>query len=323
MHDQQEMKPVPVDRVRKVAVIGAGTIGASWAACFLANGLEVIAVDPVVEEKELRRAIDGMMSALESMGYPAPADTSRLQFSASIDGGLAPAQFVQESVPERLDLKRETLRELEIVIGPQVIISSSATALIPSDIQEEAKLPQRVIVGHPFNPPHLIPLVEVSGGERTAPEALAWAMQFYRAISKAPVLMKREAYGHIANRLAAALFREAVHLMAEGISTVEDIDEVISQGPGLRWALQGPFTTYHLAGGAEGIAHYMRHLGPTQEARWRTLGDPKLSGELVDRIVRDVQDSVAGLSFAQLARYRDAGLVEIHRLKEGLAADSS
>ncbi|MYC93659.1 MAG: 3-hydroxybutyryl-CoA dehydrogenase [Caldilineaceae bacterium SB0661_bin_32] len=317
------MTPVPVEQVRKVAVVGAGTIGASWAACFLANGLEVIAVDPVVDEGKLRRAIDGMMPALESIGFPVLADTSRLQFSATIGGELAAAQFVQESVPERLELKRETLRELESVIDPQVIVSSSATALIPTDIQEEAKHPQRVIVGHPFNPPHLIPLVEVSGGERTAPEALAWAAEFYRAIGKAPVLMKREAYGHIANRLAAALFREAVHLVAEGIAAVGDIDEVITQGPGLRWALQGPFTTYHLAGGAEGIAHYMRHLGPTQEARWRTLGEPELTDELVDRIVRDVHESVAGLSSAQLARFRDTGLVEIHRLKEGLTADSS
>lgn len=323
MHQQQNVTPVPVDEVRKVAVVGAGTIGASWAACFLANGLDVMAVDPAVEERELRHTIDGMMPALESIGYPTCADTSRLQFSASIGDELAAAQFVQESVPERLDLKRETLRDLESVIGPQVIVSSSATALIPTDIQRNAKQPLRLIVGHPFNPPHLIPLVEVSGGERTAPEALAWAMEFYRAIGKAPVLMKREAYGHIANRLAAALFREAVHLVAEGISTVGDIDEVITQGPGLRWALQGPFTTYHLAGGVEGIAHYMSHLGPTQEARWRTLGEPKLTDELVDRIVRDVHESVAGLSSAQLARYRDTGLVEIHRLKEGLTADSS
>jgi len=323
MRQQQAVMPVPLDEVRRVAVIGAGTIGASWAACFLANGLEVMAVDPVVDEGKLRRAIGGMMPALESIGYPTLADTSRLQFSASIGDELAAAQFVQESVPERLELKRETLRELESVIDPQVIVSSSATALIPTDIQEEARQPQRVVVGHPCNPPHLIPLVEVSGGERTAPEALSWAVEFYRAIGKAPVLMKREAYGHIANRLAAALFREAVHLVAEGISTVGDIDEVITQGPGLRWALQGPFTTYHLAGGAEGIAHYMRHLGPTQEARWRTLGEPKLTDELVDRIVRDVHESVAGLSSAQLARFRDTGLVEIRRLKEGLTADSS
>ena len=142
-------------------------------------------------------------------------------------------------------------------------------------------------------------------------------------MGKAPVRMKKEAYGHIANRLTAALFREAVHLVAEGITTVEGVDEVITQGPGLRWALQGPFTTYHLAGGAGGIAHYMRHLGPTQEARWRTLGEPKLTDDLVAQIVRDVQESVAGLSVAQLTSIRDAGLVELHRLKKGLPAQST
>ena len=323
MTENQTAIQVPVDQIQRVAVIGAGTIGASWAAYFLANGLDVIAVDPVRDEADLRRAIDGMLPALESLGLAPCADSSRLQFSAQIGTELAAAQFVQESVPERLTIKRETLRVLESVIGPQVIVSSSSTAMLPSDIQAEARHPQRMIVGHPFNPPHLIPLVEIAGGMQTAPHALAWALEFYRAIGKAPVLMKKEAYGHVANRLTAALFREAVHLVAEGITTVEDIDEVVTQGPGLRWALQGPFTTYHLAGGAGGIAHYMRHLGPTQEARWRELGEPRLTDELVAQIIEDVQESVAGLSVAQLTRIRDAGLVELHRLKESLPAQFS
>ena len=323
MTENQTAIQVPVDQIQRVAVIGAGTIGASWAAYFLANGLDVIAVDPVRDEADLRRAIDGMLPALESLGLAPCADSSRLQFSAQIGTELAAAQFVQESVPERLTIKRETLRVLESVIGPQVIVSSSSTAMLPSDIQAEARHPQRMIVGHPFNPPHLIPLVEIAGGMQTAPHALAWAMEFYQAIGKAPVLMKKEAYGHVANRLTAALFREAVHLVAEGITTVEDIDEVVTQGPGLRWALQGPFTTYHLAGGAGGIAHYMRHLGPTQEARWRELGEPRLTDELVAQIIEDVQELVAGLSVAQLTRIRDTGLVELHRLKESLPAQFS
>ena len=323
MTENQTAIQVPVDQIQRVAVIGAGTIGASWAAYFLANGLDVIAVDPVRDEADLRRAIDGMLPALKSLGLAPCADSSRLQFSAQIGTELAAAQFVQESVPERLTIKRETLRVLESVIGPQVIVSSSSTAMLPSDIQAEARHPQRMIVGHPFNPPHLIPLVEIAGGMQTASHALAWALEFYRAIGKAPVLMKKEAYGHVANRLTAALFREAVHLVAEGITTVEDIDEVVTQGPGLRWALQGPFTTYHLAGGAGGIAHYMRHLGPTQEARWRELGEPRLTDELVAQIIEDVQESVAGLSVAQLTRIRDAGLVELHRLKESLPAQFS
>ncbi len=307
-----------MDRLHTVAVIGAGTIGASWAACFLANGLHVVAVDPVREETDLRRAIDGMTQALESIGLAHAVDQRRLRFSAHINDDLAAVQFVQENVPERLETKRETFQRLETVIGQQVIVSSSATALIPSDIQAGARHPERLLVGHPFNPPHLIPLVEVSGGAQTAPEVLDWAMGFYRAIGKAPVRMKREAYGHIANRLASALFREAVHLVAEGFTTVEDIDEVITQGPGLRWALQGPFTTYHLAGGDEGFAHYMHHLGRSQEARWQTLGEPSLTEELITKLVNEVEEATAGSSQAQLARIRDTGLVELLHLKNSL-----
>ena len=318
MHPQPSAEPFSLDRLHSVAVIGAGTIGASWAACFLANGLEVVAVDPVREEIDLRRAIDGMIPALESIGLAAGIDQRSLRFYSHIGDELSSAQFVQENVPERLDVKRETLRLLETVIGPHVVVSSSATALIPSDIQADARHPQRLLVGHPFNPPHLIPLVEVSGGAQTAPEVLDWAMEFYRAMGKAPVRMKREAYGHIANRLAAALFREAVHLVAEGITTVEDVDEVITQGPGLRWALQGPFTTYHLAGGDGGIAHYLRHLGPSQEARWQTLGEPSLTEELSTKLVSAVEEAAAGRSPAQLARARDTGLVELLRLKNSL-----
>lgn len=318
MYPHPSAEPFSVDRLHTVAVIGAGTIGASWAACFLANGLDVLAVDPVREELDLRRAIDAMMPALESIGLAAGVDHRRLRFASQIGKKLAAVQFVQESVPERLETKRETLRKLETVIGPQVVVSSSATALIPSDIQAGASHPERLLVGHPFNPPHLIPLVEVSGGAQTAPEVLDWAMEFYRKIGKAPVLLKREAYGHIANRLAAALFREAVHLVAEGFTTVEDIDEVITQGPGLRWALQGPFTTYHLAGGDEGFAHYMHHLGPSQEARWQTLGQPSLTEELITKLVNEVKEATAGSSPAQLACIRDTGLVEILRLKNSL-----
>ncbi len=301
--------------IQQVAVIGAGTIGASWAAYFLARGLDVAVVDPARPEVDVRQAIDGMWPALESLGLPPGADPSRMRFSAAIDARLASAQFVQENVPEHLPLKQETLRALEEVIGPEAIVSSSASALLASEIQAEARHPQRVLVGHPFNPPHLIPLVEVVGGAQTAPEAVRWALDFYRAIGKTPVQVKKEAVGHIANRLTAALFREAVHLVAEGSATVEDIDTIIAQGPGLRWAWQGPFTTYHLAGGSGGIAQYLHHLGPTQELRWQTLGSPQLTTELAAQIVREVEEMMAGLSLTQLAQTRDTGLIELHRLK--------
>lgn len=323
MNISYDATPIPVEHVERVAVIGAGTIGASWAACFLANGLDVIAVDPVRSEVDLRNAVDGMMPALASLGLTKEIDPGQLQFLNSVGKGLADVQFVQENVPERLETKRRTLQELESVIDPTVVVSSSATAMVPSEIQSGAKYPQRVIVGHPFNPPHLIPLVEIAGGKETAETVLSWAVEFYRFIGKTPVLMKREVYGHIANRLASALFREAVHLVAEGIATVGDVDQVITQGPGLRWALQGPFTTYHLAGGSEGISHYLTHLGPTQEARWLTLGEPELTDELVDRIVCEVQETLTQNSVAELAANRDQGLLELHKLKEGLSTHSA
>ena len=296
--------------VQQVAVIGTGTVGASWAAYFLAQGLHVAAVDPAITEADLCRTIAKMWPALESLGLSPAADPSRVRFATTINAELGNVQFVQENVPERLSLKRETLHALEEVIGPEVIISSSTSALLASDLQAQAQHPQRVLVGHPFNPPHLIPLVEVVAGAQTAPQAVSWAMDFYRTIGKVPVQVKKEAIGHIANRLTAALFREAVHLMAEGIATVEDIDTVVAQGPGLRWALQGPFTTYHLAGGSGGIAHYIRHLGPTQEARWQTLGSPQLTDEIAAQIIRDVQEMIGEQSLTQLVQKRDTGLVE-------------
>ncbi len=306
-----------VSDVQRVAVIGAGTIGTSWAAYFLAQALDVLVVDPVRNEADLRQDIADAWIALERMGLAPGADPDRLCLSEAIGSALAEADFVQENVPERLAVKRETLRALEAVLRPDAVVSSSTTSMLPSAIQDGAARPQRVLVGHPFNPPHLIPLVEVAGGKLTARETLDWTVNFYRAIGKVPVLMKKEAVGHLANRLTAALFREAVHLVAEGHTTVEDIDEVVTSGPGLRWALQGPFTTYHLAGGRGGIAHYMRHLGPTQQDRWQSLGNPRLDDELSALIVRSVEAMLADTSPAQLASLRDKGLLQLLRPKSG------
>ena len=304
-------------KAQRVAVVGAGTIGASWAAYFLAQGLDVLAVDPVRAESDLRIDIAQAWPVLERMGLAPGADLDRLRFSPAIDNALAAADFIQENVPERLAAKREALRALEEVVRPEVIVSSSTSSFLPSAIQAVAAHPGRVLVGHPFNPPHLIPLVEVAGGEQTSRQALEWTVEFYRATGKAPVLVKREAVGHLANRLTAALFREAVHLVAEGYTTVEDIDEVVTNGPGLRWALQGPFATYHLAGGRGGIAHYMRHIGPTQQDRWQSLGNPRLDEELTTLIVDSVEEMLADTSPDQLANLRDEGLLELLQMKLG------
>ncbi len=307
----------PSSEVQIVAVIGAGTIGASWAAYFLAQELDVVVVDPVRAEYDLRSDIAEAWPVLERMGLAPGADPDRVRFSPAIHDALSAVDFIQECVTERLAVKQETLRSLEEVIRPDVVVSSSTSSFLPSAIQAEAAHPGRVLVGHPFNPPHLIPLVEVAGGEKTSRQALEWTVEFYRAIGKAPVLLKKEAVGHLANRLTSALFREAVHLVAEGFSTVEDIDEVIINGPGLRWALQGPFATYHLAGGRGGIANYMRHIGPTQQDRWQTLGNPRLDDELAALIVRSVEAMLTHTSPDQLARLRDEGLLDLLRMKGG------
>ncbi len=307
----------PVNDVQLVAVIGAGTIGASWAAYFLAQALDVLVIDPMRVESDLRSDIAEAWPVLERMGLAPGADSDRLRFSPAIDNALSTADFIQENVPEKLAVKRETLRALEKAARPEVVVSSSTSSFLPSAIQAAAAHPGRVLVGHPFNPPHLIPLVEVAGGEQTSHDALHWTVEFYDAVGKAPVLLKKEAVGHLANRLTAALFREAVHLVAEGYTTVEDIDEVITSGPGLRWALQGPFATYHLAGGRGGIAHYMRHIGPTQQDRWQTLGNPRLDEDLSALIVRSVEAMLSHTSPAHLASLRDEGLLELLRLKSG------
>jgi 3-hydroxyacyl-CoA dehydrogenase len=224
---------------------------------------------------------------------------------------MAEVEFVQECGPERLAIKQAIITEVEEQLAADVVIASSTSALLASDLQNGAHHPQRILVGHPFNPPHLLPLVEIVAGSQTAANVVEWTMAFYRHIGKYPVHVKKEAVGHIANRLTAALFREALYMVDEGIASVADIDAVITQGPGLRWASMGPFLTYHLAGGEGGIRHYMEHLGPTQEARWRTLGTPHLSEQLAQAVIHEVLQMLGQQSTAELVARRDEALVQL------------
>ncbi len=299
--------------IKHVAVIGGGTIGASWAAYFLSRGLAVTIVEPYLAEETMRATIDQMWLGLTALGLPDEADNTQLTICRQIDQNLADVDFVQENSPENLALKQDVVVELEQVISPKIVISSSTSSLLASDIQTKATHPARILVGHPFNPPHLLPLVEVVGGQQTSAEVVTWAMEFYREIGKQPVHVKKEVIGHIANRLTAALYREAVHIVAEGIGTVADVDAVMTNGPGPRWALMGPHLTYHLGGGSGGIQHYMAHLGPTQEHRWQELGDPKLTEAVQAQIIEGVLAEVGTLTRAELAQWRDDGL--IHLLK--------
>lgn len=298
--------------VRRVAVIGAGTIGASWAAWFLARGLEVTASDPAPQgEAFLRRYIAEAWPALTRLGLAPGASPAALRFERDPAASVAGADFVQESGPEREEVKKDLLRQLDAVLDPAVLIASSSSGLLMSVLQEGLRHPERCIIGHPFNPPHLIPLVEVVGGKRTAPAAIARAMEFYSAAGKHPIHIKKEVKGHLANRLQAALLREAAHLVAEDIGDVADVDAAIAYGPGLRWAIMGPLLTFHLAGGAGGIEHAMAHLSGPLQSWWADLGTPELTSDLQRKIIDGVHAEALGRSIADLAGTRDRLLLDL------------
>jgi 3-hydroxyacyl-CoA dehydrogenase len=298
--------------IKRVAVIGAGTIGASWAAWFLSRGLEVVASDPSPGAPDLiRRMVAGAWPGLQQLGAVPGANPDGWRFEADPAKAAEGADFVQESAPERLEVKQPLLAAIDAVLPPDVVIASSTSGLLASRLSEACRHPERVVIGHPFNPPHLIPLVEVVGGAKANPEAVAAVMAFYRAIGKHPIEIRKEVPGHLANRLQAALWREAVHLVAEGVASVADVDAAISEGPGLRWALMGPHLTFHLAGGEGGMAHFLHHLLPAMESWWQDLGDPKVDAALSAKLVEGVAQEAAGQSPRDLAATRDAALLRL------------
>ena len=298
---------------RRVSVIGAGTIGASWAAYFLARGFEVGAYDPLPNgEAFARRFIDNAWPTLEKLNAVQPgADRKRFEFFKEPVAAVKGAEFVQESGPEREDLKIELFATLDAALPPETVIATSSSGLLISRVSAKCKHPQRCVIGHPFNPPHLIPLVEVVGGAKTSPEAITKAMNFYRDIGKHPIHIRKEVRGHVANRLQAALWREAVHLVTEGVVSVADADAAIAYGPGLRWALMGPHLTFHMAGGEGGMAHFMSHIGPAMQGWMDDLGQTRLTPEVQKAIIDGVTEEAAGRSMADLQRWRDRKLIEI------------
>jgi len=299
--------------VQRVAVIGAGTIGASWAAYFLSRGLEVTASDPALNAVDfVRRYVAEAWPTLERLGGLAPdARADRLRFERDPQRAAAGAEFVQESGPEREDFKIALFAELDAAAPPDTVIASSSSGLLISRIQSGCRYPERCVLGHPFNPPHLIPLVEVVGGQKTSPHAVEKTLAFYRQIGKHPIHIRKEVAGHVANRLQAALWREAVHLVAEGVADVADVDAAITHGPGLRWPIYGPHLTFHLAGGVGGMEHFMKHLLMPMQSWWSDLGDPEMTPALQRMIIDGVADEAAGRSIAQLAAERDRCLIAV------------
>jgi carnitine 3-dehydrogenase len=296
--------------VQRVAVVGTGVIGASWAAHFLARGLDVVATDPAPgAEQRLRADVDAHWPTLERLGLVEGASPDRLTFTADPAKAVSDADFVQENGPEREDVKHALFAVLDTAARPDVVLASSSSGLLPSAIARGCPHhPERVVIGHPFNPPHLIPLVEVVPGEKTSDEAVEKAMAFYTAVGKRPIRLRQELPGHVANRLQAALWQEAYSLVERGVASVADIDTAISQGPGLRWAVLGPFVNQHLSGGSGGIAHVLEHLGPPTQAWWRDLRSVTLTPELVATLVAGVDEELAGVDPAALVARRDAVL---------------
>ncbi len=306
--------PVAVADVRTVCCVGAGVIGGGWAAYFLAQGYDVVAWDPAPDaETRLRHLVEAAWPALTQLGLAAGADPRRLRFEPELDKALAGAEFVQESAPEVLDLKVQLLADIDAAAPEGIVISSSTSGFGMSEMQVGCAHPDRTVVGHPFNPPYLIPLVEVVGGTRTSAEVVAWTSDFFRHIGKSVITMDREVPGFIANRLQEALWREALHMVAAGEATVEQIDLSITDGPGLRWPVQGPMMTFHLAGGQGGMAHMLDHFGPSLLSPWTRLVAAELTPELRDSVVDGCEREAAGRSIDELVAERDAGVIAVLR----------
>ena len=301
-----------VTDIKIFAALGTGVIGAGWIARALAHGLDVHAWDPAPgAEAALRARIANAWPALEKQGLAPGASVQRLRFFADLDACVRDADFIQESAPERLDLKLELHARISAAARADVIIGSSTSGLLPSEFYAEALHPERCVVGHPFNPVYLLPLVEVVGGERTAPEAVQAAISIYSALGMRPLHVRKEVPGFIADRLLEALWREALHLVNDGVATTGEIDDAIRFGAGLRWSFMGTFLTYTLAGGDAGMRHFMAQFGPALKLPWTYLQAPELTDQLIDDVVVGTSVQQGQRSLSELERYRDDCLLAV------------
>ena len=302
--------------VRRIAIVGTGVIGASWAAQYLARGFDVTATDPGASaEAKLRAYVDDAWPALTAIGLTQGASRERLSFTTDMAQALSQADLVQENGPERPDFKVKLFADMDAATPPDSLIASSSSGITPSVMQSQCKHPDRILVGHPFNPPHLVPLVEVVGGTATAPKALQQAMKFYASIGKKPILLRKEMPGHVANRLQLALYREVLYLVEQDVLSVADADAAVSWGPGLRWALMGPSLQYHVSGGAGGIHHFLQGVFEGLQPVFKTLGDPKITPELKSKIADGVLLEAGARSIEQLTNMENDQLVAILKLR--------
>ncbi len=303
--------------VQRIAIVGTGVIGASWAAEFLAHGLDVIATDPAPNaEQNLRKYIDAAWPVLSAKGLEKSASRERLSFSSDLKKTVSRADLVQENGPERPDFKIKLFAEIDAATSTDSIIASSSSGITMSVTQSACAHPERCVIGHPFNPPHMVPLVEVVGGAKTSPEVIQRAIEFYASIGKKPIHLRKEVVGHVANRLQAAVYREVVNLIHLGVVDVADADTAVSWGPGLRWGVMGPSMLFHLGGGEGGIQHFMEHLSGPVATWWKDLGEftdwPEGSKKT---IVEGVTKAAGGRSIDELAQMRDDVLLELVKIR--------
>lgn len=312
--------------IKTFAALGSGVIGSGWVARALAHGLDVVAWDPAPgAEQALRKRIANAWPALEKQGLAPGASQDRLQFVATIEECVRDADFIQESAPERLELKLDLHVKISAAAKPDAIIGSSTSGLLPSEFYESSTHPERCVVGHPFNPVYLLPLVEIVGGRRTAPAAIEAAKTVYTALGMRPLHVRKEVPGFIADRLLEALWREALHLVNDGVASTGEIDDAIRFGAGLRWSFMGTFLTYTLAGGDAGMRHFMAQFGPALKLPWTYLPAPELTDTLIDDVVEGTSQQLGEHSIAALERYRDDTLlavleaVKTSKAKHGMA----
>jgi len=308
---------VTQQEIKTIALVGGGVIGGGWATRCLANGLNVVVTDPRPESRDyVERMIDEAWPILEAADLIAES-AGQLSFADNIEAAVAQADFVQENVPEREDLKIAIHQEISENVRADVVIASSSSGLLPSRLQSQCKHPERLLIGHPFAPVYLLPLVEVVGSEQTSSDAVSRAGAFYRSIGMRPLHVRREIEAYIADRLQESLYREALHLIDQGVATVAEIDAAVTGGPGLRWAFMGTFLAWHLGGGPGGMRHTIEQFGPALELPWSHMKAPELTDELKRRIVEGCEDESGDRVFSEMERRRDRCLVEIQKvLKE-------
>jgi 3-hydroxyacyl-CoA dehydrogenase len=302
--------------IRRIAIIGTGVIGASWSALFLAHGLDVVATDVAPgAEAALKRFVSTAWPALQRLGLASGASQSRLSFTAALPDAVRDVDLVQENGPEKIDFKKTLYRQLDELLHPSVIIASSSSGLTMSEIQLGAAIhPERCVIAHPFNPPHLIPLVEIVGGAKTSEATIQRAAEFYTSIGQRTVRLNKEMPGHVANRLQAALAREVYYLVSEGVVSAADVDTALCWGPGLRWGVMGNLMLNHLGGGPGGIEHFFQQFTGPMTAWWKTLGSPVLTPEVQKKLIDSVHAEAGSRSIGELAAERDEvllGLIEL------------